>query len=114
MSKEIPPLVERPAWKGLAAHRDQTVKLHLRQLFRSCHNALQTLIVQFVGSSSSRASIKSCPHRDNIILLRYILMDGVVGKSGQRRMPAVDESFHLVRTRILFYFPEDVSSFVFI
>src|SRR2546428_9764976 len=88
--------------------------LHLRQLLRGRHYTLQTLIIKFVSGSSSRAPIKSRPHGNNVILLRHVLMNGVVGKSGQRRMPAVGESFHLVCTRVLFYLPEDVSGFVFV
>jgi glucose-6-phosphate isomerase len=33
MTKEIAPLIERPAWNALAAHYESVCRLHLRQLF---------------------------------------------------------------------------------
>jgi hypothetical protein len=76
--------------------------LNLGQTLGRLHHPLQTLLVELVGGGPGSASVERGPHRDGVAFLRDILMDGVVGKAGQRRFAAVDQGFDFIGGRMLF------------
>src|SRR5579872_1993729 len=75
--------------------------LHLGQVLRSPHHLPQALIIKLVRRSSRRLATKSSAHRDRVVLLRYVLMNGVIGKARQRKAPARKKDLYFVRGRDL-------------
>ena len=83
-----------------------------REILRRLHHLAQTLVVKLVRRSTRRPAAKNRAHRDAVVLLRHILMDGVVGKSRERRTAPIEEALDLIRTRVLLYAGEDVSGLI--
>src|SRR5579859_645156 len=87
--------------------------LHLGQVLRSPHYLPQALIIKLVSGSARRLATKSWAHRDRVVLLRYVLMNSVVGKARQCKAPARKENFHFVRARDLLDAIKNVASLFF-
>ena len=87
--------------------------LDLGQTLRSLHYSFEALVVELVGGGAGSASAERRPHRNRIIFLGDILMDGVVGKTGQSEFAAIDHGFDLICGRMLFYLIEDFGGFFF-
>ena len=49
MPAQIAPLIERQAWKGLAAHYDKIRELHLRKLFADDPKRGERMTAEAVG-----------------------------------------------------------------
>src|SRR5437899_2603003 len=75
--------------------------LNLSQIFRGSHHLPQTLIIELVRSRPRRPSTKRRPHRYHMIRFRHILMNDVVREPCERKPPAREKYFHLVRARKL-------------
>src|ERR1051326_2869316 len=75
--------------------------LHLGQVLGSLHYLPQALIIKLVGRSSRRLATKSGAHRDRVVRLRDVLMNGVIGKARQRKAPARKKNLYFVRGRDL-------------
>jgi len=88
--------------------------LNFGQSFRGFYNAFEAVAVEFVGGGAGRASVERRPHRDRVIFLGYVLMDGVIGKAGQGRMASVDIQLDFIGSRMLLKFGEDLGGFVFV
>ena len=87
--------------------------LNFGQSFRSLYYSFEAVAVEFVGGGAGGASAERRPHRDGIIFLGYVLMDGVIGKAGEGELAAIDHGFDLIRGRVLFYLLEDIGGFFF-
>ena len=72
--------------------------LHPRQALRRLHHLPQTLIIKLVGVGSRRLSTECSAHRDHMIFLGHILVNGVIGKTSQRKTPAGEKDFHFIRS----------------
>ena len=73
--------------------------LHLGQAFGRFDHPPQTIIVKLVGGGASRASAEDRAHGDDVIFLRDILMDGVIGKARERKSAAREKNFNLIGRR---------------
>src|ERR1700733_2602593 len=69
--------------------------LHPGQTLRRAHDLPQTFFIKFVGKSSRGFSTKRGPHRDHVILLGDVLMNGVVGEASQRKPSTGEKNFDL-------------------
>ncbi len=87
--------------------------LDFGQSFRSLHYSFEAVAVELVGGGAGGASAERGPHRNGIIFLGYVLMDDVVGKTGESEFAPIDHGFDLICGRMLFYLLEDVGGFFF-
>ena len=70
--------------------------LYFRQGFRGGNHSPQTFIVELVGGSAGGPPSKDGAHRDDMIFVRYILMNGVVGETREREIRAGEKNFNFV------------------
>ena len=71
--------------------------LHLRQRLRRFNHPPQAVVVKLVRGRASRASAKDSSHRDKMVFILNILMDGIVGKARKRKSSAGEKDFDLSR-----------------
>ena len=69
------------------------------KIFCSSHNALQALVIEFVGGGSGCTSCKHGAHGNAVIFFRDVLMNDVVGETGESGAPAIEVGFDFVSGR---------------
>ena len=75
--------------------------LHFAQLFRRFNHAAQALVVELIRSGARGTSAKNRAYRHPAVLLCYVLMDSIVGKTGKRAASAAQKDFQLLGLRKL-------------
>ena len=86
--------------------------LYFREVFRRLHDLAKAFIVKFVRNRPRRFCTERSTDRNDVVLLRHILVDGVVRKTGQRETSACEEHLDLIRRRELADTIENLSGLV--
>ena len=73
--------------------------LYLCQALRRTDYLPQTLVIEPVRNRPRGASSENRSNRNDMILLGDILMDGIICKASQGKVPARKENFHLISRR---------------
>ena len=83
--------------------------LHPGQALRSLHGVTQTLVVELIRNCARRPPVKHGSHGDDVVLLRYILMDRVIGESRKSEASTGEKHLNGVGRRESFYAIENVA-----
>src|SRR5579864_4803349 len=83
--------------------------LHPGQALRGLHGTAQTLIVELVRNRTRRPPVEHGAHRDYVVLLRDILMNGVVRESRKRETSSGEKHLNLLGRRKHFYAIKNVA-----
>ncbi len=73
--------------------------MHSREILRGSHCPLQTLVVKLIGGGTRRPAGKIRADRNDGVFFLDILMNGVVGETGQGEAGTGENGFDLVGGR---------------